>query len=65
VPSSGQDNWVYIDLYSLIRPTLFGTGQRDSSPDAGMLNKKDTMRANASNDRYFPRVLGDIPLRDG
>jgi hypothetical protein len=29
-----------------------------------MLSKKDTMHANASIDRYFLRVLGDIRLRD-
>jgi len=39
-------------------------GQRSLLPDAGMLSKKDTMHANASNDRYFLRVLGDIRLRD-
>jgi hypothetical protein len=39
-------------------------GQRNLLPGAGMLSKKDPMHANASNDRYFLRVLGDIRLRD-
>jgi hypothetical protein len=39
-------------------------GQWSTLPGAGMLSKKDTMHANASNDRYFLRVRGDIRLRD-
>jgi hypothetical protein len=38
--------------------------QPNPLPGLGRLSKKDTMHANASNDRYFLRVLGDIRLRD-
>ena len=64
MPSSVRDNWVSADLHSLTYPILFGMGQRRPLPGAGMLSKKDTMHANASNDRYCLRVLGDIRLRD-
>jgi hypothetical protein len=64
MPSSVRDNWVPVDLHFLTYPILFGMGQRRPLPGAGMLSKKDTMHANASNDRYWLRVLGDIRLRD-
>jgi len=54
------------NLHFLAHPILLVWGSTIRfARGKGMLSEKDAMHAAASNDRYFPRVLRDICLRDG
>jgi hypothetical protein len=65
MPGSVWDNRADTDLHYLAHPILLSWDSKICCRARGCSAKRVRCNANASNDRYFPRVPGDIRLRDG